>query len=417
MIKQCQNPSEQISRAAPRQDFHKPFRGWSTWILLGSVLIASQLGCSSYHLAKRTLHCELNEYPQVTDGKISCRKYRGWAKQEWQRIRMESGETFSNDYASGFLQGFVDQVYAGGKPIAPPIPPRKYWRVGYRNADGRRAVEEWYHGFEHGAQIAHESGYRAQAVVPSSIAPGSGEGLRLREGYDNEPVLVPEDILNPVPNPDAAPDDPDEADPVFEELQTPNESLEQADASDSQQIDAPRPVSSVLPVSFETAAPAQLEAPWGESPPIPPWQASWQDSDSQPVTNTDRSTSQQGEFDPFQGSVITGPELTGPKTSSLTAETDADQQTRTADSKSDTPFVGSVLELNSPQNGKPTPPKRSSGFSETNKPDAVETNRPATAEPENSSSENSDADQDGWQSKTEPTPWQSRDKKDEQQGS
>ena len=126
MINQCQNQSERFSKAVSGQDFLNAFRGRYVWILLGSVLITSQLGCSSYHLAKRTMYCELNEYPQVTDGKLACRKYRGWAKQEWQRVRMESGDTFSDDYASGFLQGFVDQVYAGGKPVAPPVPPRKY---------------------------------------------------------------------------------------------------------------------------------------------------------------------------------------------------------------------------------------------------------------------------------------------------
>ena len=373
MINQCQNQSERFSKAVSGQDFLNAFRGRYVWILLGSVLITSQLGCSSYHLAKRTMYCELNEYPQVTDGKLACRKYRGWAKQEWQRVRMESGDTFSDDYASGFLQGFVDQVYAGGKPVAPPVPPRKYWRVGYRNANGRRAVEDWYHGFELGAQIAHDSGYRAQAIVPSSIAPGSGEGLRLREGYDNEPVLVPENILDPVPNPDEAPEDPDVEEPVFEELQPPSESLDTADADGADQTGALSPISAVLPVSFETTEPVQFEETWGESPPPPPWQASSNDSDSLPQADANPPTSQQGEFDPFEGSIITGPKITGPKRNQSPTETDQDQQATTTDPKASDTFSGPILELNEPQNGKPTRPKTSSGFSEPNKLDAAET--------------------------------------------
>ena len=127
-------------------------------------------GCSVWHLAHRTMYSELSQYPQLTDAKLSCRQYQRWAKDEWQRIiDTTGGGGYSSDYASGFIQGFVDQVYAGGNVQAPPMPPRKYWRVGYRNQRGRQAVQEWYGGFRHGAQVAKEGGYRQQAVIPSSL--------------------------------------------------------------------------------------------------------------------------------------------------------------------------------------------------------------------------------------------------------
>ncbi len=49
------------------------------------------------------------------------------------------------------------------------MPPRKYWRIGYRNDRGRRAIDDWYEGFRHGASVAQEGGYRDQAVIPSSL--------------------------------------------------------------------------------------------------------------------------------------------------------------------------------------------------------------------------------------------------------
>jgi hypothetical protein len=112
----------------------------------------------------------LAEYPRVTDGRDACQQYQRWAKQEWAQIEStQPADSRSDDYASGFIQGFVDQVYAGGKAQAPPIPPRKYWRIGYRNPHGREAVENWYRGFQHGAQVAQEKGYRQQAIIPSSV--------------------------------------------------------------------------------------------------------------------------------------------------------------------------------------------------------------------------------------------------------
>jgi hypothetical protein len=129
-------------------------------------------GCSPFQLAKQTLHHELNQYPRFTDGKISCREYRRWAQDEWQQLAADSSDSFSPDYASGFLQGFVDQVYAGGTASPPPMPPRRYWRLPYRNERGQQAIRDWYAGFEHGARVAHDKGYRDRAVIPSSLLTG-----------------------------------------------------------------------------------------------------------------------------------------------------------------------------------------------------------------------------------------------------
>ena len=116
------------------------------------------------------MYSELAEYPQITDGRLACKQYQRWARDEWQQIQQdEGGAGFSGDYGSGFVQGFVDQVYAGGAVRPPAMPPRKYWRTGYRNPRGEQAVEDWYGGFRHGAHVAKAGGYRHQAEIPSSL--------------------------------------------------------------------------------------------------------------------------------------------------------------------------------------------------------------------------------------------------------
>ncbi len=59
------------------------------------VLIVGSLtclpGCSVWHLAHRTMYSELSQYPPVTDGKLSNRQYKRWAKDEWQRVAHSAG--------------------------------------------------------------------------------------------------------------------------------------------------------------------------------------------------------------------------------------------------------------------------------------------------------------------------------------
>ncbi len=146
-------------------------------------------GCSVWHLAHRTMYSELAEYPQITDGRLACRQYRRWANDEWQRVLQEQGgQGLSSDYGSGFVQGFVDQVDAGGSVRVPSMPPRKYWRVGYRNPRGQQAVEDWYDGFRHGAGVAKAGGYRRQAVIPSSLQSHStADDPALTEDLESSP--------------------------------------------------------------------------------------------------------------------------------------------------------------------------------------------------------------------------------------
>ncbi|MCA9216251.1 MAG: hypothetical protein KDB27_24450 [Planctomycetales bacterium] len=136
------------------------------------VAVAISTGCTPWQLAKRTLFSELNEYPRVTDGRLASKQYSRWARDEWHEFAATSGENHSSDYISGFIYGFTKYVHAGGKTDPPAVPPRRYWRVGYKNQRGRAAIQDWYNGYAHGAETAAEKGYRERATLPSSMLLG-----------------------------------------------------------------------------------------------------------------------------------------------------------------------------------------------------------------------------------------------------
>jgi hypothetical protein len=282
-------------------------------------------GCSVWHLAHRTLYTELRDYPQVTDGKLSCRQYQRWAKDEWRRILNETGGGgFSSDYGSGFLQGFVDQVYAGGNVQTPPMPPRKYWRVGYRNDRGRQAIEDWYAGFRHGARVAREGGYREQSVIPSSLRSdrlrelepmfvGEPEPASLDEGGLPEPTpAAPIDALEGL---EPAPPQPVPHEPVL--LDPPNEatnggSREAATEPPNARMASRTTVSDkraseVKPSAFEhEAQPTDLpQTPFvaePDGPPIPPWHKRERAAETSTLeSETGSETVLPGSFDPFGG--------------------------------------------------------------------------------------------------------------------
>ena len=342
-------------------------------ILIGfAILIVLQSGCSVYHLTKRTLHTELNEYPQTTEAKRACREYQRWAKQEWHRASNEFDVPPSRDYASGFLQGFVDQVYGGGETSAPPIPPRKYWRVGYRDANGRQAIDDWYHGFEHGAEVAQVGGYRDRAVVPSSLVAGSGADLRLREGFDDEPVIVPdeqevEEIETPVPTPAAL-------------------SMEDFPATGGGNSKEPP---AFLPISFESAKPIQEsdgETTWGDEPPRPPWQQELSDAE----TNL-----------PAEILPISGP-VTPDSVMQTSAEQDDELPSETSSPNVNDEEVGTGLLLNAPRQSEaeeePFREVPSGPWNPSTPTDAGSNKTETKTEAEN-----------GRESISEPTLWQSRD--------
>ena len=136
------------------------------------AVIAVSAGCTPWQLAKKTLFTELNEFPRVTDGRLAVKQYSKWAREEWHNYAAASPNSHSSDYIGGFIQGFTKYVHAGGNTDPPAVPPRRYWRVGYKNERGRAAIQDWYNGYAHGTQVANEKGYRERATLPSSMLLG-----------------------------------------------------------------------------------------------------------------------------------------------------------------------------------------------------------------------------------------------------
>jgi hypothetical protein len=138
-------------------------------ILATATAGACLSGCSVWQDAGRTMLREPAEYAWKLDRKRSLGVYRQWADEAWAMQSGSCAEVGSvDDYALGFRDGFVDYVYAGGEGEPPPVPPRKFWNIGWRKDQNDAAAYEWFAGYRHGAQAAREGGYRERGVVPSA---------------------------------------------------------------------------------------------------------------------------------------------------------------------------------------------------------------------------------------------------------
>jgi len=355
------------------------------------LLLPGLIGCSPWQLAKRTLYGELAEFPRVTDGRISCQQYQRWAKLEWKKIvEQNTGEPFSSDYASGFIQGFVDMVYAGGEVRTPAVPAMRYWGIGYKNSEGKRATENWFNGFDHGARVAKENGYRERAVIPSSVYMDSAksddsqtlewDGSQLLEpspegvqsgatDHSVEPTpaqpsseapnVSPPIDPEPIPAPSNLPFGSAQAMPLPQPTATdlavvPSggavENHVVAGTDETLNIDASSSVSEPETLSVEpvAGAAAELEMPaetLNEGPPTPPWRteqsassgaASSSDpqvtpaSFSQPAAaNSSTRSTTDASYDPFQGTRFSGlSEASGASVAPTTVAAEVDDETR-----------------------------------------------------------------------------------------
>jgi hypothetical protein len=143
-----------------------------------SLICVFGTGCRLYDNFIRTTIGEPLHFSSRWDEKWSQVRFRRMARsalhQSHALARAELDnyrvEPFSVDEQCGFEDGFVDFLEAGGTGNAPPLPPRRYWKAKYQTPDGRRAVEDWFRGYEHGAIAAQASGYRGLVTVPLADA-------------------------------------------------------------------------------------------------------------------------------------------------------------------------------------------------------------------------------------------------------
>jgi hypothetical protein len=228
--------------------------------------LASQVGCSVWQQARRTLIHEPLEFSWKYDRGRGLKAYRQWADEAWAIERGACPEVAGDDdYALGFRDGFVDYVYAGGDGQPPPVPPRKFWNVAWRNPPGNAAAAQWFAGYQHGADVAREGGYRENGIVPSAYRWG---GVLAAGGGELQPAPLGEDIgppQEPLPEPGAP-----EVLEGFDDEMLPEEPL-----PESQLPDAPLPDMTLPDPEFPESVPAALadaepDAENGPSPELAP---------------------------------------------------------------------------------------------------------------------------------------------------
>ncbi len=95
---------------------------------------------------------------------------RKWAEHAWGEVLAANPQAgFSADYAQGFRDGFAHYLYWGGNGEPPALPPHRYRKLRYQTPQGYKAIEDWFAGFRHGAEVARQNGYRQWITGPSSL--------------------------------------------------------------------------------------------------------------------------------------------------------------------------------------------------------------------------------------------------------
>jgi hypothetical protein len=138
------------------------------WAIATCCLVS--IGCTVCQNAKRTICDEPAAYSWKHDRRRSIEAYRQLADEVWIETTGACPElSGAADYASGFHDGFVDYVYAGGSGEPPPVPPRHFWNAMLRTPDGKARADQWFTGYRHGARVARDGGYREFGTVDSSL--------------------------------------------------------------------------------------------------------------------------------------------------------------------------------------------------------------------------------------------------------
>lgn len=187
------------------------------------LLAPAGLGCSVHRYSHLICIQEPKLYCEPKDDRASLATYRSLADEAWATHGAVCPEScLAGDYAWGFREGFAQYVYAGGTGEPPAVPPRPYWQLDLRSAEGATAVRSWFEGYRHGARIAQEGGYRKAATltVSASLAdcdacgcPDRGEsscpatgGERLPHAFGPElspsspELLVPPELVPDAPS-------------------------------------------------------------------------------------------------------------------------------------------------------------------------------------------------------------------------
>jgi hypothetical protein len=115
-------------------------------------------------LTETALHNAVNEPAMYLDEKHVTHQCRAEGHRVAKEMRVR--QAVSEDYEDGFVDGYADALERGGEPLPPAVPPTKYRRGRFLNADGHARIHNYFAGFQHGATCAASSGKRQFLTVP-----------------------------------------------------------------------------------------------------------------------------------------------------------------------------------------------------------------------------------------------------------
>lgn len=206
-------------------------------------------GCTVWQNVRRTVITEPFQFSWKFDRNRSLRVYSTWADQAYVEYAGRcDGHLEDNDFAAGFRDGFVDYVYAGGNGEPPPVPPRRFWRVGWRSPPGHERASQWFAGFREGAAVARAGNYRNESIVHSSMyglgvaqnevsntVNSVGEPIVGEFVTPSEPLPESPEAIAPEPSDPPAVEDPDpDSEPTPDAEPATNPFLEQPPADQSE---------------------------------------------------------------------------------------------------------------------------------------------------------------------------------------
>jgi len=164
-------------------------------MLFGLSILSS--GCALLEDATRNTFAAMRT--PIAEHREAARNRR-WAEEAWGGVCTTG--SYSLDYAQGFKDGYAEYLFRGGDGEPPLVAPPRYRRLTDQTPAGFAAIQDWFHGYRHGAAIARDSGVRQWITGPSALLAGSSDSVP----DDVAPVLrdmenqAPELIL-PAPSP------------------------------------------------------------------------------------------------------------------------------------------------------------------------------------------------------------------------
>jgi hypothetical protein len=134
------------------------------------VLASLNTGCAFFAYARENM---IESPLKAFDYCLEKKRFAAWAREAWAHLQAaDPGQHYSDDYARGFLDGYVDFIDAGGTGEPPAAPPDRYqYYKRYATPEGLVAIQDWFAGFRHGAAAARASGQRELIVLPLSLPP------------------------------------------------------------------------------------------------------------------------------------------------------------------------------------------------------------------------------------------------------